>query len=78
MMENNAETHRQRTHVILQEKVYGHQRQAARNTMAAFDSDCRTVILAAEMQSGKSGVALALACMHAKRKASRPRNNKSV
>lgn len=42
--------------------VFEHQRSAASITFKALDSGVRAVILAAEMQAGKSGVALAIAC----------------
>jgi hypothetical protein len=60
---NQAEKHRKLVQKILDENVFPHQRRAANNTFSALGPDCRTVIMAAEMQSGKSGVALALACM---------------
>lgn len=63
MLENRSEKHRARIKNILSEDVFAHQRRAAKNTFNALGPDCRTVIMAAEMQSGKSGIALALACM---------------
>lgn len=55
--------HRQKLEDLLSEpSVYEHQRYAARNTFQALKGDTRAVILAAEMQAGKSGVALATAC----------------
>ncbi|WP_119395068.1 DEAD/DEAH box helicase family protein [Salinibius halmophilus] len=42
--------------------MHEHQREAARKTFEAFDSETRAVVLAAEMQAGKSGISLALAC----------------
>lgn len=43
-------------------ELHEHQRLAARKTFDAFDSSTRAVVLAAEMQAGKSGISLALAC----------------
>ena len=63
MKADRTEKHRKIVEDLLRNKVFGHQRRAARNTFAALGPDCRTVIMAAEMQSGKSGIALALACM---------------
>ena len=60
---NNAEQHRAKIEMLLSEpSVYKHQRDAARNTFLALQGDTRAVIMAAEMQAGKSGVALATAC----------------
>jgi len=59
----DADLHREHVTQIMKENVYAHQMYAARNTFSALGPDCRTVIMAAEMQSGKSGVALALACL---------------
>lgn len=42
--------------------LHEHQRQAARKTFSAFDENTRAIVLAAEMQAGKSGISLALAC----------------
>ena len=43
-------------------ELHEHQRLAARKTYGAFDDFTRAVVLAAEMQAGKSGISLALAC----------------
>ena len=43
-------------------ELHEHQRLAARKTFDAFDGTTRAVVLAAEMQAGKSGISLALAC----------------
>lgn len=43
-------------------ELHEHQRLAARKTFDAFDGSTRAVVLAAEMQAGKSGISLALAC----------------
>jgi hypothetical protein len=55
--------HREKIQKLLSEpSVFPHQRNAARNTYQALKGETRAVILAAEMQAGKSGVALATAC----------------
>lgn len=62
-MNNKAEQHRAKIEMLLSEpSVFKHQRDAARNTYLALKGDTRAVIMAAEMQAGKSGVALATAC----------------
>ena len=43
--------------------LYDHQREAARKIHEALTGDVRAVVAAAEMQAGKSGVALALSCL---------------
>lgn len=58
-----AEKHRQRVHNALTEHTFEHQRQAAERTFEKLNDGSRAVVLAAEMQSGKSGIALALACL---------------
>lgn len=42
--------------------LHDHQREAAERTFSAFDNHTRAVVMAAEMQAGKSGIALALCC----------------
>jgi hypothetical protein len=42
--------------------IHDHQRTAAKKTFSGFDNDTRSIVLAAEMQAGKSGIALALCC----------------
>ncbi|MBJ2137460.1 DEAD/DEAH box helicase family protein [Paraglaciecola chathamensis] len=55
--------HREKIQTLLSEpNVFPHQRNAARNTYQALQGETRAVIMAAEMQAGKSGVALATAC----------------
>lgn len=62
-MENQLLKHREKIQELLNEpSVYPHQRNAAKNTYQALKGETRAVILAAEMQAGKSGVALAIAC----------------
>lgn len=55
--------HRQRVQNALTRHTFEHQRQAAERTFEKLNSGSRAVVLAAEMQSGKSGIALALACL---------------
>ena len=62
MLTNNADGHRKKVQELLA-RTFSHQRHAAKVTFSALGHDCRTVIMAAEMQSGKSGVAVALACL---------------
>jgi hypothetical protein len=58
---NQANAHRDRVKELVKKNTFPHQQYAAKKTFAALEEDCRTVIMAAEMQSGKSGVAFALA-----------------
>ncbi|WP_019935805.1 DEAD/DEAH box helicase family protein [Oceanimonas smirnovii] len=58
-----AEKHRQRVNSALTAHTFEHQHQAAKRTFEKLNSGSRAVVLAAEMQSGKSGIALALACL---------------
>lgn len=62
-MNNQATRHRQRLQQVLDANTFEHQRQAASKVHAQFANGSKAVIVAAEMQSGKSGIALALACM---------------
>ena len=62
-MDSNAERIRGITLATLQsDQLHEHQRLAARKTFDAFTGSTRAVVLAAEMQAGKSGISLALAC----------------
>ncbi len=61
-MNSQVERHRSRLNEILDRHTFPHQRDAAQRTAHAFHAGARAVVLAAEMQSGKSGIALALAC----------------
>ena len=63
MLNNQAERHRARIESVVTEHTYQHQRDAASRTFAKFEDGAKAVVIAAEMQSGKSGVALALACL---------------
>lgn len=62
-MNNSAIRHRQRLDQVLAENTFDHQRQAASKVHQQFAKGSKAVIVAAEMQSGKSGIALALACL---------------
>jgi len=61
-MNNHADRHRKKVDDILREQTFTHQQQAATKAFSTLQGDTRAVVIAAEMQSGKSGVALALAC----------------
>ncbi|MEL0630817.1 DEAD/DEAH box helicase family protein [Psychromonas aquatilis] len=62
-MSEQLRKHREKIQTLLSEpSVYPHQRDAARNTYQALQGETRAIIMAAEMQAGKSGVALATAC----------------
>jgi hypothetical protein len=56
-----AQKHRHYVEQAIQEHTFEHQRNAAHNTFSKFNTGSRAVVIAAEMQSGKSGIALALA-----------------
>lgn len=61
---NKAEVHRKKVQEILDgNTLHGHQVSAATKTFNAFSNDVRAVVTAAEMQAGKSGIALALCCL---------------
>jgi len=57
-----AKKQRDRVCTVL-DKVFEHQKIAASNAFAGLTGNTRAVILAAEMQSGKSGVSLAIASL---------------
>ncbi|WP_278403879.1 DEAD/DEAH box helicase family protein [Pseudoalteromonas ruthenica] len=61
---NTPQKHRQRIQDILSsDALHQHQINAAKKTFSAFEDDnIRAVVTAAEMQAGKSGIALALCC----------------
>lgn len=44
-------------------ELHDHQRAAAQKTFSALNAGSRAVVTAAEMQAGKSGIALALCCL---------------
>lgn len=58
---NTALTQRQFVEKSITENTFEHQRIAAQKTFSKFKDGSRAVVIAAEMQSGKSGIALALA-----------------
>lgn len=61
--EARAEKMRSKVHDTLNSSgMHEHQREAAKKTFNAFDGNTRAVVLAAEMQAGKSGISVALAC----------------
>ncbi|MCT8982648.1 DEAD/DEAH box helicase family protein [Shewanella algae] len=62
-MTNQANVHRARVQRVLQDSCFQHQLDAANKVNSALQSGARAVVIAAEMQSGKSGIALALACL---------------
>jgi hypothetical protein len=60
---NKPEIHRQMIEDIFSsDALHQHQIDAAQKTYSAFNNDVRAVVTAAEMQAGKSGIALALCC----------------
>jgi len=59
-MTNIANKHRDAIEEVLSQNTFEHQRKAAHRAFTHFDKDSRAVVIAAEMQSGKSGIALAL------------------
>jgi hypothetical protein len=60
---NIAEQHRKYVINSITENTFEHQREAATKAFAKFEIGSRAVVIAAEMQSGKSGIALALASL---------------
>ncbi|MCE9774001.1 DEAD/DEAH box helicase family protein [Shewanella algae] len=62
-MTNQAHVHRARIQRVLSEHTYQHQRDAANKVSSALKQGARAVVVAAEMQSGKSGIALAIGCL---------------
>lgn len=60
---SQSDTHRQRIQDILKnDALHQHQIDAANKIYSAFNDSTRAVVTAAEMQAGKSGIALALCC----------------
>lgn len=57
---NTADKHRQLVENVLSKNTFEHQRNAANQAFVQFQAGSRAVVIAAEMQSGKSGIALAL------------------
>mgnify|MGYP003640731579 CR=1 FL=1 len=62
-MTDNANIHRNAIDKVLLHNTFEHQRSAAQTAFTHFDNSNRAVVIAAEMQSGKSGIALALSCI---------------
>lgn len=62
-MNNLAQKHRDKIQSVVESNTFEHQRAAANKARDALDAQTRAVVIAAEMQSGKSGVALALSCL---------------
>ncbi|CAM3166530.1 DEAD/DEAH box helicase family protein [Vibrio rarus] len=56
----NANKHRELVQNSMQELTFAHQRIAADKAFSKFQNGSRAVVIAAEMQSGKSGISLAL------------------
>lgn len=63
MTNNQADCHRSRIQSVITEHTFEHQREVASRTFSKFQNGAKAVVIAAEMQSGKSGVALALTCL---------------
>lgn len=65
-MDSKAQNMRQKVQQILDSNaLHSHQINAAQKTFNALSSEqVRAVVTAAEMQAGKSGIALALCCLH--------------
>ncbi|KOY19344.1 glutathione synthase [Vibrio parahaemolyticus] len=59
---NNSNNHREHIAQALAKHTFEHQRSAAEKAFSKFNTGSKAVVVAAEMQSGKSGIALALAC----------------
>jgi len=59
-MKNSAEKHRSAIEATLSASTFEHQRKAAHRVFSHFAAGDRAVVVVAEMQSGKSGIALAL------------------
>jgi len=66
-MTNTANMHRKAIENILLQNTFEHQRSAAQTAFSHFDNNNRAVVIAAEMQAGKSGIALALSAIQRKK-----------
>lgn len=62
-MNNQVTRHREKVASVLSGNTFSHQINAAQRAFCHFDNGSRAVVIAAEMQSGKSGIALALSCL---------------
>lgn len=60
---NTAILHRDRLKEVLEQNTFEHQRIAAQRAFSHLNEGSRAVVIAAEMQSGKSGIALALSIL---------------
>ncbi|CCQ42142.1 glutathione synthase [Yersinia enterocolitica] len=60
---NSSNKHRNYVQYSMAENTFEHQRNAAEKAFSKLNSGSKAVVVAAEMQSGKSGIALALACL---------------
>lgn len=60
---NHAKKHREYIEKIVSNDTYEHQQVAAQRAFSHFLQGSRAVVITAEMQSGKSGIALALASL---------------
>lgn len=62
-MNTQVQRHRERIESVLADHTFSHQRDAAQRAFNHLNNGSRAVIIAAEMQSGKSGIALSLSCL---------------
>ncbi|WP_054983657.1 DEAD/DEAH box helicase family protein [Pseudoalteromonas sp. P1-30] len=60
---NQAEKHREYLEKIVSSDTFEHQQHAAQRAFSHFEEGSRAVVITAEMQSGKSGIALVLAAL---------------
>lgn len=60
---NKADKHRKLAEHTIENHTFSHQREAAQQVFDQFKEGSRAVVITAEMQSGKSGIALALSCL---------------
>lgn len=60
---NQAQKHREYLEKIVSSDTFEHQQHAAKRAFSHFQQGSRAVVITAEMQSGKSGIALALAAL---------------
>ncbi|AGH81531.1 hypothetical protein PCNPT3_07965 [Psychromonas sp. CNPT3] len=62
-MSNTADKHRLLINTVISQNTFEHQRKAAQRAFLHFNNNNRAVVIIAEMQSGKSGIALVLSCI---------------
>lgn len=60
---NNVQNHRRIVEDCIASNSFDHQQLAANKVFEQFKANSRAVVVAAEMQSGKSGIALVLGCL---------------